>query len=95
MNYKDLLNYCREFNTESWFEFMRLRLCHGEAAQRWHVYLELRRLVRECDVMCFEQAIDKMLQLYKRVKQREHLTGERIQTLQEAEIGRASCRERV
>ena len=64
---------------------MHLWLLHGEAAQRWHVYMELRRFVRECHVTCFEQAIDMMLQLYKRVKQRESLTGERIQTLQEAE----------
>ena len=82
---KDLLDYCREFNTENWFDFMRLWLLYGDAAQRWHLYMELRRLVHECHVTCFGQEINMMLQLYKCVKQRENLTGERIQTLQEAE----------
>ena len=84
MNYKDLLDYCREFNTDNWFEFMRLWLCHGEAPQRWHIYLELRLLARDSNVTCLEQAIDKMLQLYQRVKQREQSTREHIQTLREA-----------
>ena len=38
MSYKDLLDYCGEFNTDNWFEFMRLWLCYGEAPQRWHIY---------------------------------------------------------
>ena len=84
MSYKNLLDYCREFNTDNWFEFIRLWLCHEQASQRWHVYLELRRLARDSDATCLEQVIDKMLQLYKRVKQRELSTGERIQTLREA-----------
>ena len=53
----------------------------------------LRRLTRDSDDMCFEQAIDKMLHLYQRVKQREQSTGERIQTLREASQLCGGCRD--
>ena len=85
ITHRNLLDYCRQFNTESWFDFMRLWLTTIESShQRWNMYQDLVCLARDTNSECLEQAIEKMLGLYKRIKQFEHQTGEHLETLFEA-----------
>ena len=85
ITHRNLLDYCRQFNTESWFDFMRLWLTTIESPhQRWIIYQDLVCLARDTNSECLEQAIEKMLRLYKRIKQFEHQTGEHHKTLFEA-----------